>query len=215
MAKHPFKPVKTPLTQKGHELVLMAANIVYDPKGIAMIHKALQSAKGKQGICAAVAMAATTILHSLGDKFKSIPENEAWGKGGVVHCMLDAIMEVSHRLGFKLSEVDLKPIYQMVEKQLKDVTMHDNLQRSAARADMAKRAQGPMRGAMPPQGPQGPPQGPQGQPPQGGPPPGMPPGPPPGAGGPPGLQRKPPIPAMRGVMPNMSPMQGPMQGANQ
>jgi hypothetical protein len=109
---------KSPLSPDGQKLSLAIANTVYDEQSIEMIKQALQNTKSKDAIVPQVALAATTILHKTQDKLDQLPEEEVWGKGGIVHLCLDSIFEVAKVLGYKAPVSELKRAYEMTEQML-------------------------------------------------------------------------------------------------
>ncbi len=142
-------PQKTssPLSPQGKQIVLTAMNIAYDPQGVEMIRTALENTKNEQAITPTVAMLTTTILHKMGDKVASLPEEEMWGKNGVVHSVLDSIFEIAKVLGYKAPRSDLQLAYEIVEDQ-----MGAQAQSSGAppeQADPMMQEVSPMQGAMP------------------------------------------------------------------
>lgn len=94
------------------------ANIVYDEQGVQMIQQALQNTKSDEAVIPQVALAATTILHKLQDKLDQMPEEEVWGKMGIVHLCLGSIFEVAKHLGYNVPASGLKQAYEMVEHML-------------------------------------------------------------------------------------------------
>jgi hypothetical protein len=109
---------KSPLSPEGQKLSLAIANTVYDEQSIEMIKQALQNTKSPDAIVPQVALAATTILHKAQDKLDQLPEEEVWGKGGIVHLCLDSIFEVAKVLGYKAPVTELKRAYEMTEQML-------------------------------------------------------------------------------------------------
>lgn len=109
---------KSPLTPEGQKLAFAIANIVYDEQGVQMIQQALQNTKSDEAVIPQVALAATTILHKLQDKLDQMPEEEVWGKMGIVHLCLGSIFEVAKHLGYNVPASGLKQAYEMVEHML-------------------------------------------------------------------------------------------------
>lgn len=141
------------LSDPAKQVVLTASNIVYDPKGVEMIKQALGNIKDKneKAIPATVAMVATTLLHKMGDKVDSIPDEEMWGKMGVVHTVLGSIFEIAKHLGYNAPHSALEPAYKIVEDQMNQPQQPDQQQAAPQGTPPA-----PMQGAMPQ--PSGPPQ---------------------------------------------------------
>ncbi len=106
---------KSPLSPEGQKLAFTVANIVYDDQGIQMIQQALQNTKSKDAVVPQVALAAATILHKMQDQLDQLPEEEVWGKMGVVHLCLGAIFEVAKHLGYFVPESGLKQAYEIVD----------------------------------------------------------------------------------------------------
>lgn len=177
-----------PLSPAARKLVLIAMNVVYAKQGTDMFKQALQNTKSAAAIPQSVAMFALPILQHMSKQIDALPTKQAWGKGGVVHAILDSVFEVAKGLGYPSPPSSLEVAYKQVFTQFQH-TLHAKKVQAASQAPPP-----PMQGAMPPQGlPPGAPSG-------GGPPNGPPVGPPPGG------------PPMR---PNGPPPMMPMQGAMQ
>lgn len=144
------------LSPEARKMVLTAANIVYADEGVQQIETALKNTKSKEGVVPTAAMFATTILHKMGKSIDAIPEEEMWGKMGVVHSILGIIFEVCKNLGYMVPESDLKKAYEMVEDQLENATKSGMGQDQPPAEGQAQAAPpmdggGMMPGAMPPQ----------------------------------------------------------------
>jgi hypothetical protein len=151
----PQSKSSTKLSDAARQLTLTAANIVYDPQGVEMIRTALENTKNAQAIAPTVAMLATTLLHKMGGKVSELPEEELWGKMGVVHSILGTIFEVASVLGYPAPESDLKVAYEIVDDQM-EAQARQSAAPQGAPPEMAD--PGMMGGAMPQQE-MGPPQG--------------------------------------------------------
>jgi hypothetical protein len=146
------------LSPQGKQVVLTAMNIAYDPQGVEMIRTALENTKNEQAIAPTVAMLATTLFHKMGEKVASLPEEEMWGKNGVVHSTLDSIFEIAKVLGYKAPRSDLRVAYEIVEDQMGSQAQGSGAPQEQADPMMQQEAQmSPMGGAMPQE--MGPPQG--------------------------------------------------------
>lgn len=144
----------SPLSPAGKQVVLTAMNIAYDPQGVEMIRSALENTKDAQAITPTVAMLTTTLLHKMGDKVAGLPEEEMWGKNGVVHSILDSVFEVSKVLGYKAPRSDLKLAYEIVEDQMGTQAQGSGAPQEQAdpmSQGMPMEEAGPMAGAMPAQ----------------------------------------------------------------
>lgn len=111
-------PDKSPLSPQGQKLLLAAINVIYDEQSVQMLQQALQNTKTTEAITPQVALAAVTILHKMQDQISQLPEEEVWGKGGIVHLMLDSLFEVAKVLGYKAPLTELKKAYEMVDDML-------------------------------------------------------------------------------------------------
>lgn len=96
------------------------ANIVYDKQSIEMLKQALANTKSERAITPTVAMATTSILHQTDAQLQQLPEEEVWGKGGVVHLALDSVFEVAKDLGYKAPRSELKQAYEMVDQMMNE-----------------------------------------------------------------------------------------------
>lgn len=106
---------KNLLSPEGQKLFFVILNIVYDEKSVEMLQQALQNTKTTEAITPQVALAAATVLHKMQDRLDQLPEEEVWGKGGIVHLCLDAIFEVAKVLGYKAPISELKKAYEIVD----------------------------------------------------------------------------------------------------
>ena len=141
------------LSDAAREIVLTAANIIYDPKGVEQLQTALANTKSKEGVVPTAAMFATTILHKMGDKLSGISEEEMWGKMGVVHSILGTLFEVFKNLGHNVPESDLKKAYEIVEDQMESTQAPNGAPPQDGGGAGAPSP--PMQGAPPEQAPQG------------------------------------------------------------
>ena len=103
--------------------------MVYDDKFVQMLDQMLSQTKGgkgtENGIAHAVGVVATQIVQPLLQKMPTLPEEDVFGKNGVIHVALDPIFEVAKKLGYKFQETaaTMKQAYDLVEEALEEEGM--------------------------------------------------------------------------------------------
>ena len=103
--------------------------MVYDDKFVQMLDQMLSQTKGgkgtENGIAHAVGVVATQIVQPLLQKMPNLPEEDVFGKNGVIHVALDSIFEVAKKLGYKFQETaaTMKQAYDLVEEALEEEGM--------------------------------------------------------------------------------------------
>lgn len=143
------------MTPAAKKVTLAAANLVYDQKGIDMLHQMLQQTKGAHAITPSVVLACVTLLSQMKQQLQGLSENDMWSKHGVVHATLDALYEVAKHLGYKAPRSDLEKAYKMVFTKLHQVM------NAPQQPQGPPQQASPMQGAMPPPSGAAPPVPPQ------------------------------------------------------
>lgn len=111
-------PTTSALSDQSRQVAMAAMQAVYDPQAVDMLKTQLENTKSKKAIAPTVALAAISVLQQLGPKGQQVPEEEMWGKGGVVQGVLGSLFEVSKELGYSAPHSDLKQAYEIVDHEI-------------------------------------------------------------------------------------------------
>jgi hypothetical protein len=109
---------KKMISDPAREVALAAMSAVYDKQGIDMLKQGLENTKSEKAIAPVVGMAATSIMQHLGPKAAQLPEEDMWGKDGVVQSILGSLFEVAKELGYNAPHSQLKTAYEFVDEQI-------------------------------------------------------------------------------------------------
>lgn len=107
-----------------------------------MLKNYLDQAKNEEAVVAAGAMGASVILHQMQNEIGQLPEEEVWGKHGLVHNVLNIIFDIFNNLGRPVPHSNLKKAYEMV-----DTMMQQN--NSDEQVEQPQMQQPGLMGAMP------------------------------------------------------------------